>query len=350
MNCYNNYVGLKDCSLGIPGSGLYINSLPGFPKDFFSKAANSDQATFLDVWRDIQLTAHQRLLSDVTVKLNSRYKLRSIARAIDIGKQKETNAALTAIAKYRGFGIDADSGLASQYTRSNLMAQAVDYLQLHIIAPFTGEVAVKIWDGETGEELFSTTINQTGSELTAGFNTIPVNQIFSSKHLLFGYDASLVAGVTININSSLSGTLCDCLCEFTNCDLENCPGKVYGFESGDLLDPLSNTIGTDSMGLTAKVSFLCSYENFLCDNRLVFARAWQYLLGAQAIWWAINSGSFSRANTTDKKSVSEYGNDLQNLYEEQLEIVLRGTSLDESDLCIECDPPIKRPYINPYKD
>lgn len=350
MNCFNNYVGIKGCSTGVPGSGLFINSLPGFPTEFFSKIASSDQATFLQVWEDIQITAHQRLLSDVTVKYNSRYKLRSLARFIDIGKQKSTNPALSNTGKFRGFGVNADSGLASQYTRSNLMAIAVDYLELHCITPFAGEVAVKIWDGDTGTVLFSTTVNTADALLVAGFNAIPVNMVFSSKHLLFGYDATLLDGVTITISSSATASLCDCLCEVTCCNLTDCPGKVYGFESAALTDVLDLTEGDDSMGLTGKISFLCSYENFICNNKQLFSRAWWYLLGAQAIWWALNSPSFSRANTVDKKPKTELGEDFQTLYEEQLDIVLRGTNLDESDICIECDPPIARPWINPYNN
>lgn len=349
MNCFDNYVGLKSCSSGTPGSGLWINSLPGLPTDFFSKIASSDQATFKDVWRDIQITAHQRLLSDVSVKMQSRYKLRSIARNIDIGKNKTTNGALTATGKYRGFGVNADSGLEAQYTRSNLMAIAVDYLELFCIAPFTGQVQVKIWDGETGDTLFTVAVNQVGAELVAGFNSIPVNMVFSSKHLKFGYDATLVDGVTITISSSANSNLCDCLCDWVGCDLESCPGSVYGFESDDLNSALTDTRGLDAFGLTGKISFICSYENFLCNNRQSFSRAWWYLLGSQAIWWAVNSSSITRMNTTDKKPVSQYANELLDLYEQQLDIVTRGTNLDESDLCIECDPPIKRPFVNPFE-
>lgn len=349
MNCFNNYVGLKGCSSGVPGSGLYINSLPGFPADFFSSIASSDQATYLSVWEDIQITAHQRLLSDVTVKLQSRYKLRSIANFLDLGKAFTPNGALTAVAKFRGFGIDADSGLAAQYTRSNLMAIAVDYLELYCIAPFVGEVAVKIWDAESGAVLFTTSVNSTDAPLVSGWNTIAVNRVFSSKHLKYGYDASLMAGVTLNISENSQDALCDCLCEWTGCDLESCPGNVYGFESDDLTSVLTDTQGADAFGLTAKISFVCSYENFLCNNRLSFARAWWYLLGAQSIWWGTNSSAVTRKNTTDKKPLKEYGDELTDLYEQQLDIILRGTNLDESDLCIECDPPIKKPYVNPYQ-
>lgn len=54
LQCLKGLVGIKGCSGEEPGSGLYINSLPGVTLEMVDKIADAEQVTYLGVWKDIE--------------------------------------------------------------------------------------------------------------------------------------------------------------------------------------------------------------------------------------------------------------------------------------------------------
>lgn len=65
-NCLLDYVGIKVCAGDEcpPGSGLYINSLPGISLESIEKIANEDQISYLGLWKDVQAEAWIRFVID----------------------------------------------------------------------------------------------------------------------------------------------------------------------------------------------------------------------------------------------------------------------------------------------
>lgn len=86
MNCFEDYVGVLGCNMPIPESGLYINSLPGLPLMSIDMIANPEQVNFVGVWKDVQIRASHRLLSEVTSRFSKRYKIKSINHSNNIGR------------------------------------------------------------------------------------------------------------------------------------------------------------------------------------------------------------------------------------------------------------------------
>lgn len=54
LECFSGLIGILGCRGDDPGSGLYINSLPGVTLEMVDKIADSEQITYLGVWRDIE--------------------------------------------------------------------------------------------------------------------------------------------------------------------------------------------------------------------------------------------------------------------------------------------------------
>ncbi len=66
-NCLKDYVGIRFCSdsnCESPGSGLFINSLPGLSVEVLDNVADSEQSSYLGVWNDAQDEAWQTFKID----------------------------------------------------------------------------------------------------------------------------------------------------------------------------------------------------------------------------------------------------------------------------------------------
>jgi hypothetical protein len=77
MECFIDFVGLSYCP-GIyeqPGSGIYLNSLPGISIQSIDAIADSEQTTYLGVWADVQSSAVAQFRIDVISELNKCFKL-----------------------------------------------------------------------------------------------------------------------------------------------------------------------------------------------------------------------------------------------------------------------------------
>lgn len=77
LSCFIDFVGLSYCA-GIyeqPGSGLYLNSLPGISIESIDKIADSEQVTYLGVWDDVQKSAVAQFRIDVLAEIKKCFKL-----------------------------------------------------------------------------------------------------------------------------------------------------------------------------------------------------------------------------------------------------------------------------------
>lgn len=77
LSCFINLIGLSYCA-GVyeqPGSGLYLNSLPGISIESIDKIADSEQITYMGVWADVQSSAVAQFRIDVMAELNKCFKL-----------------------------------------------------------------------------------------------------------------------------------------------------------------------------------------------------------------------------------------------------------------------------------
>lgn len=77
MDCFIDFVGLSYCP-GIyeqPGSGIYLNSLPGISIQSIDAIAENEQITYLGVWADVQTSAVAQFRIDVISELHKCFKL-----------------------------------------------------------------------------------------------------------------------------------------------------------------------------------------------------------------------------------------------------------------------------------
>lgn len=341
MDCFAGYIGLKGCTEEQPGSGLWLNTLPGIPVSLLTQIANADQVTAKAVKRDIEITAQSQLLSDASKAFADRYRMRSIARVMDLGLGIDTGSSIAFAALYRGFSFNPQNDLCDGYVKSTLLGVSVDELKFYVgsLEADPADVTVQVRNLDLGTTLFSTTVAV--ADLTNGWNTVAINRVFDLCHLAFVVDQTDINTFELPISDQLSALLSDCLCQCTGID--GCTGKIEGIS----IDGGTETYTDYSYGVTASLSLTCSYESLLCTNKKSFARALWYLEGHHTMFHALYTPSFSRYNTVDRDKTQSLMDEYFARYTEELERVVKGIDIDQKDYCIECNQSIRNEFYTP---
>ncbi len=77
LSCLIDFIGLSYCQ-GIyeqPGSGIFLNSLPGISIQNIDAIADQEQTTYLGVWVDVQSSAVAQFRIDVISEMRKCFKL-----------------------------------------------------------------------------------------------------------------------------------------------------------------------------------------------------------------------------------------------------------------------------------
>lgn len=332
-SCFDNFIGVKGCAGAESESGIYINSLPGVTLQSMDMIANSEQITFLEVFKEVEARAGLKIQQDIISYLKKRYKLKTITQSVNLGKRYNPQVSPTPmVTQYRGFSVDlgyVPNG--NQLAETQLQHIRVQSLSLYADSIPTNPVLVEIINKETGVTMWSKLITITA----LGWQEIPVNQSFRTTALMCYYDATNFDSVSLPIPQAAYG-----LCQ--QCSLflfgANCRAMLYGIEShgGDV------TIydqGWDTFGLTGVFSIGCSYEGIVCDNKMNFADAYLYLLGVELMVETAYSDRLNEFTTVKRADAEELRALFQVEYEKRLANALDGIEISLRNCCIECNYP-----------
>lgn len=75
LECFTGFIGILGCNAQAPGSGLYINSLPGVTLEMVDKIADSEQITYKGVWSEVEQRGILRFRTALMAKLNECYQI-----------------------------------------------------------------------------------------------------------------------------------------------------------------------------------------------------------------------------------------------------------------------------------
>jgi hypothetical protein len=75
IECFTGFIGILGCNSATPGSGLYINSLPGVTLEMVDKIADAEQVTYVGVWQEVEQRAILRFRTQFMAKLNECYQI-----------------------------------------------------------------------------------------------------------------------------------------------------------------------------------------------------------------------------------------------------------------------------------
>jgi hypothetical protein len=304
MNCLIDYIGLTGCGESSPASGLFINSLPGISLKSIEQLADAEQKTYVGVWEDVQLRATKRLQLAIIAALSKNYKVKSAQYSLNTFPITESSVT------------GAYSSPAFKFT-SNCYSP----LQYHHIESITvrkvsnaNTITVTVYNADTNAVLYNNTFASTGETK----QTVTLAEDFDATNII----------VKVSVNGG----------SYYEDQWEN----IY-FGNGDIKAGVyTGSTFTESrygFGISFNYGLRCSIANLACHSKDLFALPLWYLLGSELMMERMVSERINKW-TVDRKQAEELKAFYDNEAEKALSQALAGANINDSDCCIECDPPI----------
>lgn len=328
-----NYIGLKNCTLPDPESGLYVNDLPGMSTELVDKIANSEQINFSGVWASVQKRALLRLSNDVTSQLYEWVKLNQIIYQTRRLLKSQPNGVIIIAMEPLYAGI-YQMVPESKYAEFRLN-------DMYIYSFQTVTTTLKVWDMNDGSEIYTKSI-----DLVPGLNHITqIGLVVPLKYRIM----ELFIGVDVSGFDSIQ-TLNDYYYWYTSdaaCAAQTSYG--YGTMRGVFqfmpatYDPnlpmqLSNLIrGGIGRGVCMGAEIRCSVEQFIYDNRQVLSQALLYLMGAEILLEKIGSPRLNYFTSSNLESTEMMRQMFENRYKSNLKSSLNIIPLNGESICFDCE-------------
>ena len=331
MDCLNNYIGLRYTGAPVPGSGLYINDLPGVSLKGIDKIANEEQITFTGVWQDVQQRSLKKFDTAIINYFSKRYQLRRVHESVQLpnsylGEVENQTAAATG---YRGITYDLG------YHASPLASIHIETLQVYLLSP-QSNVTFKVWEviDEGHANLLDTF---TLSSATTGWNTLVVNKNYNVWKIFVGYDATNIDSVWLPLNRAYDMFNQQSLVLWP----ANSPCQAWLFGANadypyNNLQEMNNTFG-----LSGQIGTNCGFENVVCANKQLFANALWYYHGAELMIERLFSERLNKYTTIDLKRAEQLQKYFADTAANELAGVLDGVNMVSWDCCIDCNEQVQ---------
>lgn len=321
MDCLNKLVGFLNGGESTSESGLYINQLPSITGQQSTALADIEDSG--SIWGKILSRAKSKFNIDVIQKLGERYKLNGILKPFVLNLDVDRiNHQTPASANWRGMIWNVDT-ISTMHT---LYIQQLSFFW-NDANQSANDIPLRIYDIGTGYKLLDTVIPRPQQ----GWNTVNVGQYFNPGNLFICFDST-------NVNCAYSSTLSQ---NFTAGLLANnffwgdCARSYIQGAQADDTNPTSCTITNNTFGLKGTFAIQCKFDSVVCGNRLLFARAFQYLLGSEFMierLYAENANKYTSILHEDAKEMKDL---FLAEYENALETTVKGIDMNRYDCCIE---------------
>ena len=305
MNCLTDYIGLSGCGASSPASGLFINSLPGISLKSVEQLADAEQKTYIGVWNDVQLRATKRLEMMLNAELSKQHKVKTgLVTFLTKADEQFTNHESV---QYVAFKIEAD---------------CESYLLSHYIQ------SIKVRKFESSDDIQCTIVDQ--------YNNILYSNIFTSN----GLDTQ-----TIEIGESFYEKIIYVVLDVTGTEWYTDTFSSTYIGCVQIQGGTSNNIGANfvetskSYGVTINYGLRCSLSNLMCYAKDLFAMPLWYLLGSEMMMERMTSERINKW-TVDRKQAEELKAYYDTEAEKALGQAIAGTSINDCNCCIQCDPVI----------
>jgi len=336
MGCLNDYIGIRWCggSASAPSS-LYINDLPGLSIKQFNSITDEENGTFLSVWNTVQNRAERRFALDVREAMGAKYRLKSLAQGVNLGKvplydDYLNNLIQVPTGSSNFLHIDLVNNYDTEYTPSPLLQVQIQTISFYI-APgeYTPGQVIEcvIYDSNAlgSDPLYS---NSTLAAYQEGWNDFEINETFVPSatsqqplqlHMVVADPNSDINTIKVKLNNNIQNLSC-------------CGVKVYANLEGESL--------TYSAGITATFNVTCSWEGLICQNKNLFSRAFWYLCGIEFLTELIYSTTLSKWTTIGMNQMKDLRAEYEVEYQKSLKQVADGMYLD-CDCCLDCASPVQ---------
>lgn len=326
MACLQGLIKLAGCQITEVSGAVYsLNSLPGISLKSFEQVANSEQVNYLGVWDAINERAEARIKNQIISAMSTRYDIKRVRRTVSVTGQPEVAAVSDNV--FKGMVFVQAWTLNENWVISPFQTLQVDRISFYKSATNTvTTLDIKFVNYITKEVLFTKTL--TMADLSTGWNEISILKEFNAPLLAIGFEDKDVNGVTYqtaDVNANFQSCFYECY------GVDGC-GYIYGFAENNGNYVQNQTINS----LRATVTLGCSYNAAVCNNRLLFAEAFWYLLGIEFLEERLYSERVNFYTSIKREEAKELISLYNARYEEALKNALGGLKF-ECDACLECN-------------
>jgi len=328
MGCLNDYIGIRWCggSASAPSS-LYINDLPGLSIKQFNSITDEENSTFLSVWNNIQSRAEKRFALDVREAMGAKYRLKSLAQGVNLGKVfVDASIPTYTFNSFSALHLELNSESDPQFTPSPLLQINIQNVSYYCqdVADTGSILNFNVYDLDTNENLYSTNLTINNEY----WNDYEINQSFVASNV---NQQPLKLRVVLYTSNPLSTTLIQLPNNIQN--PQCCGVLVHGaIQPEDTL--------TYTPGITATFNVTCSWEGLICQNKNLFSRAFWYLCGIEFLTELIYSTTLSKWTTIGMNQMKDLRAEYEVEYQKSLKQVADGMYLD-CDCCLDCASPVQ---------
>jgi hypothetical protein len=328
MECFYNYIALRDCSQVEPESGFYINDMSGVSIKRLDKIADSEKKTYALLWESIQKRAAMEMESRILTRFINNWKPTLADSQEKYGYfQDATPLDLGTTLK----------GLQFFYYPESWTNVYIAFIEVYAVAATTGAVFT-IHDGTFGAVEKTVTV-----DLVQGYNKVNLEYTRSVKatsplRLFLTYDSSLVQ-LFKTVPSYLDGSTGDCTTYDTYGEL-----SVTDIELQSDLTGLVSGVGS---GISATFNITCSLDSFICSQKHLFKYAWAKLLCAEIYKETTISERVNFFTTFQGEKAEIEMQRCMDDFNRSIGDVLDNIRIPEDGICFECNDQIKAVYGRP---
>lgn len=323
MDCFIDYIGLRNCSATEPDSGVYINDMAGMSIKRLDNISNEEKKTFLGVWNAIQKRCAFEMESRILTKFTNYYKIAKSLQSSIFGWFDYDSTFLSLESKYKGTMFTA-------YLPSYAKAQ-INTIELYSSQAYTG-VKFYIYDLNSAIKQKEITV-----DLVEGYNKIDINYSALVKanfyfRLFLCYDASLYSLKQSKPNYQMNGH-----------------DEYMWAQDGDVSGSFNyaNFIANTGSGISTNFSIECSLDAFICERKQLLKFAWSRLLMAEIFNETINSDRTNYFTTINIEVAQDGYNKAMSDFNQSIGDVLENMDIPYDEICFECNTQTKAVYGRP---
>lgn len=326
MNCLDNLIGIRDCNLPEPSSGLYIQDLPGMRLSIANAAVDEETISGVELIKEKISYSQNAILNQIRNILKDKTRINSLIESDNVGYYKENLKLVSADpGKLTGIKVKIEQNQYLEFFLSKV------YLKVN----HTGEVPVYVYDLISGQLL--ETINV---DCTPGISSVVItNKSFPTNRqklsLFIGYDASIQGYESSVSKPSGCGS---CENEYMNRYVRFYSGKI---NSSDTKIDSNIKSGNGTAGLSLEYSVNCSLESFICSMAGLLAWPLLHKVGVEILKEVIYSKRLNSIVLLDKQTTKDLMADYEKEYNESMDGIFLNLKLPK-DICFSCNYTVKK--------
>lgn len=315
ISCLVGVIGLKEVFTESSVT-RYLNDLPGITTERFDLGREiPENDGILAAWQTLESNAIRSFEKDILFKLKKYYQNYSNINSGVTSYVDDNTLANHGSGYYSGWLFDLTSWAPS-------LKLEIPRVKIHLAS--AENFNVKIFDGNTGEELFSKAV--TGA---AGLNDIEIRQEFSA----FEHNKIWIAYDTVIPYRAYTTP------------------ERWGYLSrgriGTGVSQVADNIDAAESGLMVVWNLKCSVDEFVCNRIELFEHAFYTKLGIEFLRQSKYSTEINRFTLVDSEGADELINEMKEDYAESIDSIFHDLDVPDDGICFICNKAINDKVLLP---